>query len=96
MYRPLLGPITSIASSVRQMYGTLLGTRLSSMTGRKSTSSDTTPRNDHSGYKWMGGSQSDHIHLTEVSRGAGYKDFIKGNSAMRDDGITVRHDVEVV
>lgn len=78
------------------MYASLLGTRASSKTDPKSTSSDTILRNGLSSYNRMGGSHSDQIHLTDVSTAAGYKDFSKGNDVMYDKGITVRHDIEVV
>lgn len=83
-------------SSVGQIYASLLGTRASTTTDPKSTSSDTTLRNGHISYKRMGGSHSDQIHLTDVSAATCYKDFNKSNDVMYGKGITVRHDVEVV
>ena len=95
-YKPLLDRIISIASPVRRMYASLLGTRASSKTDPKSTSTDTTLRNGHSSYKHMERSRSDEIHLVDVSIAAGSEDFSKGNDFISDKGITVRHDVEVV
>lgn len=78
------------------MYTSLLGTRASSKTDPKSTSTDTTLRDGRSGYKCIERSHSDEIHLVHVSIAAGSANFNKGTDFISDKGITVRHDVEVV
>jgi hypothetical protein len=94
-YGPLWPPIKSFGSSLRNIYASMLGTSIRQGTSTTGTESGNGIPGTNSYYKKMDGSNTDHIHLTEISGMKHDQDSTSSNE-LAIQGIRVKREVDVV